>query len=175
MNDGSKQRIVGAFVLLALGLIFFPLLFDFSDQRQVDKTSMIPPPPDIKPAVIPEPRRPENITPAKPDSEIFNLGSDDLEPDESAADQQPSLDENSIPVAWVIQVASFKEQAKAADLVARLQKDNYKSFAQQAATDAGVTYRVLVGPKIRKQAALDEKQRIDRDYDSQSIVLRFKP
>lgn len=175
MNKRSKQRIVGAFVLLALALIFFPLMFDFSEERRVDKTSIIPPQPDIQPAVIPEPERPVGIVPAPADEEIFTVSEEDVASPADLEPEPPGLDEQGIPLAWVVQVASFKERGKAEDMVARLQQDNHKSFLQRATTTAGVTYRVLVGPNIRKQDALNEKRRIDSRYGSDALVLRFKP
>lgn len=48
MNDGLKQRIVGALVLLALGIIFIPVIFDKERIEPVDRVSQIPPEPQIE-------------------------------------------------------------------------------------------------------------------------------
>ncbi|WOX06305.1 SPOR domain-containing protein [Microbulbifer pacificus] len=71
LNDGVKQRIVGALVLVALAVIFLPSLFDREGARYVDVTSQIPPAPDIKPITISEPEPVANIDPAPPVNEVF--------------------------------------------------------------------------------------------------------
>ena len=48
MSDGLKQRIVGALVLGALGLIILPVLFDFADPLKIDRTSKLPAAPEIE-------------------------------------------------------------------------------------------------------------------------------
>ncbi|HEY8570627.1 SPOR domain-containing protein [Microbulbifer sp.] len=71
LNDGVKQRIVGALVLAALAVIFLPSLFDREGARYVDVTSQIPPAPDIKPISISEPEPVKGIEPAPPVNEVF--------------------------------------------------------------------------------------------------------
>ncbi|WP_226702464.1 SPOR domain-containing protein [Microbulbifer elongatus] len=71
LNDGVKQRIVGALVLAALAVIFLPSLFDREGARYIDVTSQIPPPPDIKPIAIAEPQPVEDVEPAPPVDQVF--------------------------------------------------------------------------------------------------------
>ena len=172
-------------MLLALGLIFFPLVFDFTNPRPVDKTSVIPPNPDIQPVVIPEPVRPENIQPAKSDEEMFVARLPDPETeteqagtprkDVAADDATATLDADNLPVAWVVQIASFEEQDKANAMVQTLQQQSYKAFMQEANTQAGTTYRVMVGPNLRKQDSQQAKAAIDNALGTNAIIVRFKP
>ena len=53
MNQGAKQRIVGTVVLLALALIFLPIIFDGEGSYQVPVSSRIPDAPVI--SILPEP------------------------------------------------------------------------------------------------------------------------
>ena len=71
LNDGVKQRIVGALVLAALAVIFLPTLFDREGARYIDVTSQIPPAPDIKPIAIAEPEPVADVEPAPPVNEVF--------------------------------------------------------------------------------------------------------
>ncbi|MBB5209848.1 SPOR domain-containing protein [Microbulbifer hydrolyticus] len=71
LNDGVKQRIVGALVLAALAVIFLPTLFDREGARYIDVTSQIPPAPDIKPITIAEPEPVEDVEPAPPVDQVF--------------------------------------------------------------------------------------------------------
>lgn len=61
-----KQRIVGALVLLALGVLFVPVLFEPESRRALDKTSQIPPAPDIEPMAVTEPVRDRAVAQARP-------------------------------------------------------------------------------------------------------------
>jgi DedD protein len=47
MNEAIKQRLVGGVVLLALGVIFIPIVLDFDNGRELaSKETLIPPRPD---------------------------------------------------------------------------------------------------------------------------------
>ncbi|WP_226665007.1 SPOR domain-containing protein [Microbulbifer aggregans] len=71
LNDGVKQRIIGALVLAALAVIFLPSLFDRQGTRYIDVTSQIPPAPAIQPIVIAEPEPVKEVAPAPPVNEVF--------------------------------------------------------------------------------------------------------
>ena len=58
MSNGLKQRVVGVLVLASLGLILLPILFDFADPKRIDRTSLIPPAPEIITQNIPRLRDP---------------------------------------------------------------------------------------------------------------------
>lgn len=47
MNDILKQRLVGALILLALGVVFWPIIFVQPEDRQVADQPAIPPPPAV--------------------------------------------------------------------------------------------------------------------------------
>jgi DedD protein len=177
MNRGFKQRLVGIVVLIALVMVFLPMLLDLDPQRQVDRTSQIPPAPDIAPARIAEPERPDNIEPPVPPEESFQP----TDPKDAAGQEEPDvkasprLTGEGIPAAWVLQVGSFKEQDGARDLEDRLLDAGYKAFIRSARPGGDRVYRVYVGPKIDRQRALDEKRAIDRDFDVDALVLSYEP
>ena len=56
--DGLKQRLVGAFVILSLAVIFLPMIFD--NPHEVKKVMIIEVPPkhDFQNIVIEKPKRP---------------------------------------------------------------------------------------------------------------------
>ena len=173
MNSSAKQRIIGAFVLCAIGVIFFPLIFDLSGERAIDTTPTIPPVPEVSQVEIPEPQRPAEIIPPKSEQQAFQPS---VNPEDAASEEPepPALDENNLPEAWVIQVASFKEQDKAEELTKRLQQDGYKSYARSVEVAGNSVHRVFVGPKVLKQRALDEKQQIDKAYQLDTLVFKIQ-
>lgn len=57
--EGLKQRLVGAFVILVLAVIFLPMVFDKSQQTNSAKVVPIPPKPDFQSVTIKRPTKPE--------------------------------------------------------------------------------------------------------------------
>lgn len=58
MDDGLKQRLLGALILLALAVIFIPVLFDRERMEPIDTTSQVPPRPALKMLEVAEPEKP---------------------------------------------------------------------------------------------------------------------
>ncbi len=196
VNENLKQRIVGALVLVALAVIFVPLLFDFSSRQEVDTTSQIPPRPEIKPVEIAEPVRPKEIIPAKSDEDMFQFGVDTKEEDSSMGndsqplvketpvaekaapmlkDEKPALSPEGIPVAWVLQIGSFRDKAKAKALLDGLLKDGYKAFIREKKDKAGSLSRVFVGPLVLKKKLVQQKSAIDKKYRVDALLVHFEP
>lgn len=57
MNDILKQRLVGALILLALGVVFWPIIFVGPDEQKVAELQSIPPPPGVSTAAIEAPEQ----------------------------------------------------------------------------------------------------------------------
>ncbi|TQV67697.1 succinate dehydrogenase [Exilibacterium tricleocarpae] len=170
MDDGLKQRLVGALVLTAAAVIFLPVLFNREVRRPLDATSQIPPAPGLVPLETREPVRPQGIVPAKDPEEMFQPK--EPEPERPV---QKRLDPQGIPVSWVVQVASFTSTARADKLRERLLADGYKAYTRQVNTAKGPAVRVFVGPKIDKASAMAVKQELDKALDVETLVLRFRP
>ncbi|GAA6153183.1 SPOR domain-containing protein [Pseudoteredinibacter isoporae] len=71
MDDGLKQRLVGAVVLSAVAVLFVPVLFDQHDKHKVDTVSQIPSMPNIDPVDYQSPSRPDGIDPASEPDQMF--------------------------------------------------------------------------------------------------------
>lgn len=176
LSENLKQRIVGGFVLLALALILFALLFDFSDDAQVDTRSQIPDSPEIAPVVVAEPVRPDNIEDATDAESIFQPEiSEEAEDTTSSVSEPPKLTDDGVAEAWVLQVGSFRDRAKAQLLVEQLLAEGYSAYVREQKDDAGVLSRVFVGPKVLKSKLLEEKAAIDKKYGVNALMLRFDP
>ncbi len=192
MNDGLKQRLVGAVVLLALAVIFLPVLFKDQPGHTVDTRTLIPEPPVFEPDVYAPPQRPEGIVPAPQPETMFLADTGD----DAYLDDPPNGDENgseevatapleprveipradeAIPDAWVVQVGSFRSAEAATRLRDRLQREGYAAYTRSLATDSGEVSRVLIGPKIEREDALAIKAEVDRMLSVESLVVRFQP
>ncbi|MCB1744640.1 MAG: SPOR domain-containing protein, partial [Gammaproteobacteria bacterium] len=59
---------------------------------------------------------------------------------------------------WLVQLASFSNQANAQNLVARLRSDRFDAFARSVQIKGHTVYRVFVGP-IKERAEADRLQK----------------
>lgn len=183
MDDGLKQRLIGALILLGAGVLFVPALFEPGSQRQIDITPQVPPAPAIEPLVLQQPVRNPDIEDPKASSEMYRLVPT---PEENKAASKPVvqkvedkkpvvLDNKGVPQAWVVQVSSYKSEKTAGAFLAKLRKAGYKAFSKTLDTSKGRVTRVFVGPKINKAQAKKLKQELDKKYGLKTILVRFEP
>lgn len=173
MNDGLRQRIAGALVLGALGLIILPVMFDFVDPHKIDKTSRLPPPPELQPVDVVKAERPLGAeTPEEVDTLFNTTGST---PDRDRQGPDFGLDANDLPKAWVLQLGSFLEKPKAEEFEQRLQSAGFKSFIKGVDVSGKHYFRVYVGPKIDRRKALEAKSQIDQKFGTDAIMLQYVP
>jgi DedD protein len=179
MKQTLRQRLVGALVLLAIGAILWPVVFDEGPKRTISKESVIPPPPSIEPVVI-EPL----VNPVSSDSATFGPVDDKGLPLEEELDQevlqqlveQPAaapavIDEQGLPEAWSVQVGAFSSQANANALVVKLQTAGFKAYLRESDGLA----RVLVGPKLSKKGAAEDLQAIEKTFELRGRLVRYAP
>lgn len=172
MSNGLKQRIVGVLVLASLGLILLPLVFDFADPKRIDRTSLIPPAPEINAPDIPSAKPPvaaDNQT----TSAIFDIAKS--LPSTAQKDKNYGLNESGLPDAWVLQVASFAEQSKANELTESLRAKDFKAFKKTVKIEGKTLHRVYIGPKLDRRRVVVDKERVDKLLATNSIVLKYVP
>ena len=137
MNDILKQRLVGALILVALGVVFWPIIFVEPSQRSSPGRVEIPPPPLIDTSPIEPPGEGElRASPeVEPEADMAQVEETPLaegvldanapvpaaaSPPEpgarSAPPQKPALDSSGLPVGWILQVATVSNPVKADEL-----------------------------------------------------------
>jgi DedD protein len=90
LQQATKQRIAGSVVLIALALIFLPIIFDGQGSYDTQIVSRIPPAPIIIPMANPVPTRPviianqPDFAAALPASDDTGLDPSEIEPTNSA-------------------------------------------------------------------------------------------
>lgn len=173
MDANLKHRLVGALVLVAVAVLFLPSLFSDERQRKVDTRTQVPPGPALEPLQIAAPVEPDNIPAAKPAEQMYQL----VEADAPADDKPKSsaLAADGLPLAWVVQVASFKTKARALGMRDQLIAEGYKAYLRTIKTSKGAATRVMVGPMVEKQRALTVKNELDKANNLDSMVLKFRP
>ena len=176
MNDGFKQRLVGAIVLLLLALILWPVVF--SDPRpDIDKISQIPVTPTFKKYAVAAPVRPKAIAPiSRPVEQNILAESDQAMTAQSAGKSAPPpvIDASGLPEAWVLQVASFSLKKNANELKNQLQAKGYKAFTRTVGSGGSLSTRVYIGPRFRKDAFNADKVNIEKEFSVKSLVVRFQ-
>jgi len=85
------------------------------------------------------------------------------------------LNENGLPDAWVIQVASLSSQAGANKLRDQLQGEGLKAYVRAVSGANGMIYRVFIGPRQDKAQLQAIKLELDKRLKVNSLVLPFKP
>ena len=118
MTNGLQHRIVGALVLGALGLIILPIIFDFADPLKIDRTSKLPPAPEIKPIDVAKAQRPDSTAKLGDTDTLFDTSKS--QPADDSSEEFYGLDENDLLRAWVVQVSSFEKEENAINLMQQL-------------------------------------------------------
>lgn len=170
MDDGLKKRLVGAVLLLSLGVIFLPVLFDRERMAPINHTSQIPEPPDIEPLTIelPQPLPEPAATEAFPISEAPAA--------EPVAEPEPArLTPSGDVRTYALQVASFRGQTMASELASKLAADGHEVFTRASRYDSGMLYRVLVGPSLSRTNLEHVKRKVDSKYKVDSLIIRYSP
>ncbi|WP_417224325.1 SPOR domain-containing protein [Amphritea sp.] len=180
MNDGFKQRLVGAGILFVAAGILLPIFFDGAGYRERHLDSAIPPPP-AEPQLV-------TITPENkplPDTSTFAPPSEPVtvavmpkqvaaevakqKPRISERNDPPALDQENIPVAWSLQLASFKDEDNAKGLSRKLIKAGHKVYIRKT----GDLIRVFVGPDIQKSKLVELQADIQKEFGLDGIIVRF--
>ncbi len=165
MNDGFRQRLVGAIVLICLALVIWPMIFTDVESPIVDRRSQIPDMPEFERYTIEQPVKPEVAAPTNTDV----ITDSTLGPGE-----EQGLDRRGLPVSWVLQVASFSKEENAQELKRKLQQKGYKAFIKTVKAGASTSSRVYTGPKLNKTQLAKDKKAIDKAYKLKSVIVRYE-
>lgn len=195
MNDIIKQRLVGALILLALGVVFWPIIFVEPGERSAPESGGIPLPPAIDATPIAAPgqqglRAPrewvpdDSVEPPMEDVELPTL-SEEVAPlvvaapgeprTRTVAPEQPVLDSKGVPVAWILQVASVSSAAKADELRDRLLAMQEKAYVKKIEQGQKALYRVYIGPNFERAQLEKVQGAIDSSFGVRSMIVRYIP
>lgn len=159
MSKGLQQRIVGALVLGALGLVILPVLFDFTDPSRIDRNSKLPTAPEINAITVIKAERPAAVKSDVLDNAIFDVSQ--LVP--AVADEAPiALNEQNLPKRWYIKVGSFGNKANADSALITLRNKSFKAFINKVNQRDERLYEIWVGPNIDKRRATADQVNIDK-------------
>lgn len=188
LDKGLRQRMVGALVLVALAVIFLPMLFSRQDElpRVVVDAPVIPraaqmPVAELEPVSVPQVQDlPQEPVPAT-GIEVESSAPETVV--ESAVAPQPSvvsdalpapssrLDANGLAVSWSVQLASLSSRVGAEGLQQSLRGKGYNAYIRNV---DGMN-RVFVGPVIERGEADRLRDQLNRLQKLNGFVVRFQP
>ncbi len=183
LDKGLKQRIVGALVLLALAVIFLPMLLSREDDRRhlLVEAPVMPEAPQMpefepEPVEVPEPEvlvdespaneLPVEVAPAQPSASPAPAPAPTV-----AATPDSRLDSNGLPVSWSVQLASLTSRSGAENLQKTLRSQGYNAYIRSA---EGMN-RVFVGPLIERAEANRLREQLKRQHKLDGFIVRFQP
>lgn len=166
MDDGLKQRLVGAIVIVAAAIIFLPMIFNDAHRPPEDVLIEIPERPEIPKLDITKPTPPSERRNAAEQEELETAGT---------VIEKPEARETNVPVSWTLQLASFKERKNADNLRDRLRKAGYKAYVRYRADRKPSMARVFVGPELNRKSIDQLKTRLKKELKLEGIVVRFNP
>ena len=180
METTLKQRLIGVAVIIALAVIFVPMILDGSgQQKSIALNTKAPPKPTFSfESELPDPKQLDKLPVLKKHKDVDSMPSavdEKLEPKaEDAAEQKPTskvveatanhIKTNPALSVWAVQVAAFGEKDKAIALQEKLLASNYSAFTEKSANGSKVLYRVKVGPELKRENAEKLRDKIEKEH-----------
>jgi len=183
LNQGLKRRIIGVVALIVISLAISPLLFDAAGFKERQLVDRIPP--------VPKPFTPLEVAAANPSAEVTPIEVAPATPSEtvvlsplpdrveqeaakistapSVVEDTPGLDQDGLPVAWGLQLASFRDERNARALQADLLKAGHKVYIRRS--DSLV--RVYIGPEMQRSRLEALQDSVKREYALDGMITRF--
>jgi DedD protein len=180
VNERLKHRLLGAAILIALGVLLLPGFFRDKENYQIDTQSQIPEKPSITTLDFDGPTAVDTVEPAPSPDTMFVPAETPLEEvgfsSSSVSSSVASVDSAADPVlpqAWVIQVASLGNKEAAEKLMKTLQTEGHKAYLRTVMTDKGSMHRVFIGPKLDRKDADVVKQAVDKQFNLTSKIYPY--
>lgn len=186
-NQLLKRRLAGAIVLVALGVIFIPMILTGGRDEMPLFGSNIPDKPRaierLKSLEIPKPqvvakseeiRIPvdEHIPAANIERKKSTSPLKKKSGKQKDTARQPKADKKaSSPKAWVVQVGSFGNRANALALQKKLRKHKFPAFVEFVKNRNGSVYRVRVGPEAKRAKAEKVMHAILKKLEIKGVVM----
>ncbi len=177
MKQSIRRGIFFTVFVVALGLIFLPIIFDAEDTVQPQLPSRIPSPPVVP--VLPEPVQSRPVILAN--TPAINVPAEAREVENArggnAVDgwrEIPILDERGLPRGWSLRLGLFADAEEARQLLAQLLQAGYRAYIREQQTGPGPLNAVLVGPWLGRDTAQEYQGRLAREFGITGVILPFE-
>ncbi|MET0063853.1 MAG: SPOR domain-containing protein [Candidatus Thiodiazotropha endolucinida] len=185
LEERLKQRLLGGAVLVALVVIFVPMLIEEPVERRTDSDYTIPVKPALnksvpekrnqqpratEPQPVPAIKKPEPQKMSKPEPTVTKEVKPPVSKPVKAsgnASNRPS------PTAWMIQVASLTNEKNADNLVKRLRKADLPAQMEKVRLNGKLHYRIRVGPEVDHRLAEQMLAKIKTAFKLNPKLMRY--
>lgn len=192
MNDILKQRLVGALILVALGVVFWPIIFLQPEDKTASHSQSISPLSNVPMEVVSEgdlgalpglaalsnnlgggeraktaPAVSSGAVPQSSDSNTIGARAN--------APELLVMDSDGIPLAWTLQVVTVSSADKAEALRKQLLDMSQKAYIVEVRSNGKKLYRVCIGPKFERVELEALQASINAQFKVNSIVARYIP
>ncbi|WP_407331015.1 SPOR domain-containing protein [Enterovibrio sp. 27052020O] len=192
MATQFQNRLVGTLILVSLGVIFLPDVFDGEKAHYQESYQAIPLREDVDETLLQTPiEAPEDVDTFLPQDEPVSVtigGSVDdgdadhrIGDDVTAEGRMPVTSDNADPKvgyedsAWIIRLGTFRNIDNAKNLVTTLRSKGYPAQLMPRDVKEGELARVEIGPDVSK----DKLAAMTADLESltglKGQLLRFNP
>ncbi len=200
-----KQRMIGAVVLIALGVIFIPILLNgesddkmpifggniperhksITNMKPLNLSSKIAPPEinkietivvdELSPEIMAQTNNSKKTPFEEHSSEIIPLAQPVQDKiTKSKTTEKDTNIQNLKATAWVIQVGSFSNKKNALALRNKLRNKKYHAFVEAVIKKTEVSYRVRIGPEVKKVTAEATQKKLKKEMKLNGIVMKHK-
>ena len=177
MNERTRYRLSGSVFLLALAVIFLPMLFDGKTPAKPD----IPPQPEAMPlANVPAY---DEVAPASDVEQQVAALREEVDADGFVTETGEKFGQAILSEAtdstttFAVQAAAFKQLPNARNLRSALREAGLEAFitsAKASASEAPV-HRVVVGPLLERTDAESIRSTIESDFALEALIVAMEP
>lgn len=199
MASQFQNRLVGTLVLVSLGVIFLPDVFDGEKTHYQENFQAIPLQEefdqDLLTTELNRPKKADSYQPSPVDSAVSQPSPVDIAvsqppPVDIAVAQPPPVDTTGSPPpkkteiavkegykdsAWVIRLGAFRNIDNAQSLVTKLRNKGYPAQLMPPHIKAGELARVEIGPDLSKEKLAAMTADIESLTGLTGQLLRFNP
>ena len=187
MEEGRlKQRLVGAVVLVALAVIFIPMLLSGGREMEMpvfgsnvpERSTEIT---NIKHIDIKEMQKTEqhSINPKRipiaeglPEPKIVKEKNTTSISETITGLSEPDKKPVVKGTVWAVQVGSFNNRSNALGLKDKLRKKKIHAFVERIMKNNKAVYRVRVGPEISRKKAEVLKLKLKKEFKLSGLVVK---
>ncbi|MET0068838.1 MAG: SPOR domain-containing protein [Candidatus Thiodiazotropha sp.] len=194
LEERLKQRLLGGAVLVALVVIFVPMLLEEPVERRTVSDYKIPAKPPVRrplpeagnqqeraieqrqavPPVAKSESKPASKAEAEPTPEAKPAPVKESPPPAAKPEVAPrSSPARPSPTAWVIQVASLTNENNAKKLVEQLRKADLPAQMEKVKLNGKQHYRIRVGPEVDHRLAEKMAAKIKKSFKLNPKLMRY--
>lgn len=177
MNDRTRYRVTGSIFLIALAVIFLPMLFDGAGAPMLEAplqpltTKSAPALPNFADVV------PTSDVVARVESLRSEVDADGFATANGTRFGEPVLQPgNADSIVWAVQAASFASHDNALSFRGELRGAGYEAFistVKDRASDSGKMHRVAIGPLLSKVDAREIQVAVGSRFSVQPTVVEM--